>query len=187
MGCSASKSNLSSIENNIPKTINNENVYDTASIDNNASVNHNDISIKSDESKISIDFDGNSIEYFTFEGTTVYAKCISVYDGDTFTACWLHNNMPIKYRCRCYGYDSPEMKPLKSLPNRDDIKLKAMVAKHQLEKHLMGDKLIRLELGKFDKYGRILVTMYDGIHEKSINDIMIETGYGTPYFGGTKS
>jgi hypothetical protein len=40
--------------------------------------------------------------------------------------------------------------------------------------------------GDFDKYGRLLVKVWNMVDEKSINDIMVEENHGRPYFGKTK-
>lgn len=129
------------------------------------------------------------IPYFSFKGKIITARCVSVYDGDTFTVLFEYNNEIIKYKCRCYGYDSPEMKPLLSKENRDqEIKLAHKAKERFLElinKSVNG--LIRIECLDFDKYGRILVNIYNGVDDKSINNIMIDEGHGKPYFGGTKS
>ncbi len=131
----------------------------------------------------------DSIPYFTFKDKVFTALCSSVYDGDTFTAIFEYNNEIIKYKCRCYGYDSPEMKPLLSKENRDEeIKLAHKAKERFLElvnKSING--LIRIECLDFDKYGRILVKVYNGVDDKSINNIMIDEGHGKSYFGGTKS
>ena len=66
-----------------------------------------------------------NVEYFSFDGYKCKAKVVSVYDGDTFTACFKYRGQIIKYRFRTFGYDSPEMKPLKSKPNREEEKAKA--------------------------------------------------------------
>ena len=49
----------------------------------------------------------------------------------------------------------------------------------------VGGSLVYIECGNFDKYGRLLVTMYaeDG---ENINEWMIKKGYGVPYEGGRK-
>ena len=127
-------------------------------------------------------------EYFSFVGKTFFAKPCNIYDGDTFSIIFLHNNNVIKYRCRCIGYDSPEMKPSLSNPNRDKEKALAIRAKNRmtelLTKHESG--LVFVECFEFDKYGRILVRVYNMIDTKSINEIMIEEKHGTIYDGGKK-
>ena len=127
-------------------------------------------------------------DYFSFVGKTFFARPINIYDGDTFSIIFLHNNNVIKYRCRCIDYDSPEMKPSLSNPNRDKEKALAVNAKNRftelLTKHESG--LVFVECFEFDKYGRILVRVYNMIDTKSINEIMVEEGHGKIYDGGKK-
>ena len=61
--------------------------------------------------------DEKDIPYFSFSGKTFIAKPCHIYDGDTFSIIFFFHGTYIKYRCRTIGYDSPEMKPLKSNPN----------------------------------------------------------------------
>lgn len=133
------------------------------------------------------DVDPDDLEYFTWENKTFIAKPSHVYDGDTFTATWCYNNELIKYRCRCLGYDSPEMKPRLNNPDRDEIKIKANIAKERFIQLLNQDPTITIVCGEFDKYGRVLVNIYNDTNgEKSINDMMIDEGFGYVYHGGTK-
>jgi len=132
--------------------------------------------------------DHKDIPYFSFKDKTFYAMPCNIYDGDTFSVIFEYDGQLIKYKCRCMGYDCAEMKPLKSDPNRDHEKELAHKAKTRLiellEKH--PTKLIKIECGDFDKYGRLLITFYNMIDPKSINQIMIDEGHGKPYDGGTK-
>jgi len=130
----------------------------------------------------------DDVPYFTFDKKIFYAHPCNIYDGDTFTIVFILNNFTFKYKCRCLGYDSPEMKPLLSNPNRDHEKELALKAKKRLEELLTANSsgLVQVTCGPFDKYGRILVTINNGIDAESINDIMIKEGHGKPYNGGTK-
>ena len=94
----------------------------------------------------------------------------------------------IKYKCRCMGYDSAEMKPLLSNTNRIHEKELANKAKDRLTELLYkhSTKLIKIECLEFDKYGRLLINIWNMVDDKSINTIMIEEGHGKPYEGGTK-
>ncbi len=47
--------------------------------------------------------------YEKLRGTTL-ARCVDVYDGDTFTVLLLHDGRVVRRRCRCLGYDLPEMR-----------------------------------------------------------------------------
>jgi len=130
----------------------------------------------------------NNMKCFSFKDQIFYGYPSNVYDGDTFSFIFIYNDDILKYRCRCNGYDSPEMKPSLNNPNRDYEKELAHKAKDRfielLEKH--PTKIIRVKCSEFDKYGRILVDIWNMVDEKSINDIMIEEGHGKVYDGGKK-
>lgn len=151
---------------------------------------------------------------FTFAGTTHAAKVVSCYDGDTFEAVMYIGDKLWKFDCRMCGYDSPEMKPLKTVANREAEKIAALRAKIALlsfvcdgieptrpytNKELnelvkRNKKVIELDCKEFDKYGRLLVEI--NIPQQSegkdvgsagtVNDWMIANNYGYKYTGGTK-
>ncbi len=129
------------------------------------------------------------INYFNFDGKTFIAKPCHVYDGDTFSVIFDYKGELIKYRCRCYGYDTPEMRPSRKNPNRDKEKELALSAKKRMIELLEAhpSKLIKIECLKFDKYGRILIKAFNNVNEKSINEIMVDEGHGRWYDGGTKN
>ena len=125
---------------------------------------------------------------FSFKGQTLLGIPTNIYDGDTLSIIFIYNGNRIKYRCRCLGYDSPEMKPLLSNPNRENEKVFALAAKTRFTELLnkSPDGIIRFECFDFDKYGRILVTLWNGVDEKSINEMMVEEGHGKKYDGTKK-
>ena len=121
-----------------------------------------------------------------------YKNCWFIYPKIKFMMAilvrYFYRFKQIKLTFRMFGYDSPEIKPSRQLPNRDKIKKKAIKAKEFLADQI-GDKVIWAEIKGFDKYGRVLAdfyikNMFDKIH---INKLMIEKKHGIPYFGGTKS
>lgn len=135
---------------------------------------------------INFDEDCSGLTLFDFNDYETYVKIVDVYDGDTFTGCFKYNNKLMKYKFRCLGYDSPEMKPLKSIQNRDEVIKLAKEAKEKFKELTKWDReLVFIKFGKFDKYGRILGTIYNN-DKLDINQEMIKLGHGYPYDGGTK-
>jgi endonuclease YncB( thermonuclease family) len=132
--------------------------------------------------------DKEKIKCFSFKDQIFYGYPTNIYDGDTFSLLFVYKNEVIKYRCRCTGYDSPEMKPSLSNPNRDNEKELAHKAKDRLIELLTKHetKMIKVKCGDFDKYGRLLIEMWNMVDEDSINEIMIKEGHGKIYNGGTK-
>jgi endonuclease YncB( thermonuclease family) len=130
----------------------------------------------------------DEMKCFSFKGKTFLGLPTNIYDGDTLSIIFRYNGESIKYRCRCLGYDSPEMKPSLSNPNRENEKVLATTAKNRFIELLnkSPDGIIRFECFDFDKYGRILVKIWNLVDEKSINDIMVEEGHGKTYDGGKK-
>ena len=127
---------------------------------------------------------------FTFAGRCFLAKIVDYYDGDTVRVAFEHGGETVQYKARMAGYDSPEMKPLKTNPNRKAEKAAAVAARAALIERV-GGALVDIECGEFDKYGRILVTVYlrgsAGARGETLNAWMVAHGHGTPYDGGTKA
>ena len=126
---------------------------------------------------------------FTFDGSTKKCKILKVYDGDTLWLSTVTFNKIYKMRIRMDGYDSPEMRPSRSLENRDEIKKKAIESKNFLKSLVANspEQLVYVKCGGFDKYGRLLGELYVNLEdEKSVNQQMIDNGHGYEYHGGTK-
>jgi endonuclease YncB( thermonuclease family) len=150
------------------------------------------------------------------DGVSTIGKMVDVYDGDTgnLLLVWQGRIAPkggVRYdeggtihqfRVRLSGYDSPEMRPPKNCEDREAKIAVAHVARDTLwelctsnstirpiDRGVLHDSLLRVQCGRFDKYGRLLVTLYaklDGSNEVSINQLMIDKSMGYPYFGGKK-
>jgi endonuclease YncB( thermonuclease family) len=125
---------------------------------------------------------------FSLEGQTKLCKVVSVYDGDTCNVVFDNNGVINRWNVRMNGYDTPEMRPSKKLPNRDDIKQKAILSRDFLKSLIFNnEQLVYLKCGKFDKYGRLLGDIYiNEDDEEPVNNLMIKTGHGYEYHGGTK-
>ena len=131
----------------------------------------------------------DNIKKFSLKGHKYIAKVVNVYDGDTITVLIRYRMKTHKFRVRMYGYDSPEMKPRQDDPNRYKIKEAALKAKMKLLEKI-DNKIVELDCGGFDKYGRLLCTVYlrDNCCKSSINinQWMINNKYGYRYNGGKK-
>ncbi len=105
-------------------------------------------------------------------------KCLSVYDGDTFTLGVVLNEKVYRFQVRTFGYDSPEIR------TRDLAEKKAgLEAKRVMSERILG-KMLDLENKGQDKYGRLLLSIRDA--EGEINEWMVRIGHGRPYFGKKK-
>jgi endonuclease YncB( thermonuclease family) len=104
------------------------------------------------------------------------------------------------------GYDTPEMKPPKTKPDRDMEKARALRAKQALLTHLVdlldplsspttnaeldaavakNRRTIPILCKEFDKYGRLLVeVVLEDVG--SVNEWMVHQGFGYAYGGGAK-
>jgi len=122
------------------------------------------------------------------DGVQCYGVVVNVYDGDTFRAVVYHNGLMKKLTFRPVGYDTPEMKPLKSMENREIHIEKAKEARQKFIDLCGGmNSYVFLRCGKYDKYGRVLVHVTNRRYSrKTINNLMLESGLSNPYNGGTK-
>jgi endonuclease YncB( thermonuclease family) len=148
---------------------------------------------------------------FSLCGLTLKGKVVECYDADTCKIVLPVLNTFYKFTCRLNGIDTPEMKPLKTKPNRDNeivwakkakLELLRLITDHSLEDldikketvvELLKNnkKLVFVKCLEFDKYGRLLVELYninDTTHSfnHSFNHSLIEKGLAVSYDGGTK-
>ena len=128
--------------------------------------------------------DDDDIPIFSLNGYKAICRVVDVYDGDSCTIIFEWEGKMRKFKCRCNGYDSPEMKPRLIIENRDQIIKNAKLAKERL--YELTKDCIRVKCLEFDKYGRLLVELYTFYSKESINQKMINEGHGYEYHGGTK-
>jgi len=147
------------------------------------------------------------VPVFSLKGYSTLAKVVALYDGDTGDIVFPYNGTLLHVKARFVGYDTCEMKPSLSDPDRESKKKRALAAKQRLW-HLCTacqdftkdhQTLILVKCGEFDKYGRTLVTAFPmdaqsvitGLSEEeafnfSINKQMINEGHAYAYDGGKK-
>ena len=122
---------------------------------------------------------------FTMEGCEVTGKVVKVYDADTVTLEFpipLFKDSPVyKWSCRIVGIDTAEMRD-----KRPHFKAHAIAAR-DLVREMIMDKEVRVELGGFDKYGRVLATVYEPEDDASIADVLVAEGWALPYDGKAKA
>ena len=156
----------------------------------------------SSKTLLSVSFDDE--KQFSFRGLYVPAKVVYVYDGDTLYFQFFYQKKLTQLCSRMLGYDSPEMIPKKNVLFREEEIRKAILARNRMIQLVSGiklddrkyskdeiktllatgRKLVMVRLGEFDKYGRILATLYD--KDFNLNQLMIQEGHGYEYHGGSK-
>jgi endonuclease YncB( thermonuclease family) len=149
------------------------------------------------------------VKEFSLEGKNMWGKVVYVYDGDTVHIVFKIDKELVKFNCRLSGIDCPEIAP----KNISDAKIRlaeelaaiksrnyliSRVVSPSIEKEGMNknevkaicaksDCLVWIKCHEFDKYGRLLVELYENPESLiSINQDMIEKKYAVEYDGGTK-
>lgn len=147
----------------------------------------------------------DTIPEFSLDGLRTIGKIVQVYDGDTCKIVLINGDKLVKFTCRLNFIDCPEMRPLKSKANRE-IEIKhALRARNRLiqlstncncniENELSkkeiklllekNTKTIDIQCYKFDKYGRLLIVIFNG--KNTINDILLNEGHAKKYNGTKK-
>ena len=130
------------------------------------------------------DIDCSTVKRFSFEGVSTYARVADVHDPDTITLVLPFNKEMIKLSVRLDGVDAPE------LTSKIKSETEACKAGTVALSSLIQDVVVEVQLGKFDKYGRVLarVNTLDPIIDDitCINEWMIRFQYVRSYSGGKK-
>lgn len=119
-------------------------------------------------------------ERFSLDGYHTRAKVTNVHDGDTIRAVFKmpHSDTPYKWTCRLSGIDTPELRS----HDMHEVQL-AEAARTELTETVLN-KVVDIACGKFDKYGRMLVTI--SIEGVCINDMLKNKGHARAYDGREK-
>jgi endonuclease YncB( thermonuclease family) len=125
-----------------------------------------------------------------WKGERHLVKIASVYDGDTITVSLVRHGRHLVQKVRLTGYDTPEMKPLMSDPNRDKEKSMAYKAREDLLTQMQ--EYMWLVCDGREKFGRILGTLYrtsmcGSMEKTSVNEWMLKNSFAYAYEGGTKA
>lgn len=116
---------------------------------------------------------------WNFDGLSVTAKVLSVYDGDTLTVAFDTFGLGFfQHNIRLSGIDAPEMKG-----KSPEEKSAAMNARDFLRATCL-DKEVNVTVESTDKYGRLLASVT--IDEYDLSTMMLESKHAVPYSGGTR-
>jgi endonuclease YncB( thermonuclease family) len=151
----------------------------------------------------------DDIDEFTLNNIKTVCKVVDIYDGDTCKIVLIIKNMLYKFNCRLLGLDTPEMKPSFKKINREleisnayksrnrliqlsttcTIDIDSTMTKQDCKKMLDSNtKIITVFCHEFDKYGRLLISLYNNEenHVISYNDTLISEGFAKKYDGKHK-
>jgi len=116
------------------------------------------------------------------------AKCVRVYDGDTVWLAYEHGDLIIRSSARLVGVDTPEVRTRNAVE-----KAAGLAARDELRELILG-KLVRVRVpeGATDKYGRLLVRLWEDTGDYLFDDdtsinTRIMNRWGVPYCGGKKA
>jgi endonuclease YncB( thermonuclease family) len=131
---------------------------------------------------------------WTLSGLDTLARVVSIYDGDTLMAVVPCAGGFFRFSVRLDGIDTCEMNSA-AAANRNIARL----ARDRLGQMITNTDfgwddvlerdvcLVRLKCGGFDKYGRLLASVFSaGTQKKSYNDVLVEERLAYVYNGGTK-
>lgn len=137
------------------------------------------------------------VEEFNLKGKKLTGKVVDIYDGDTCKIVLDLDGKLTKFSCRLLGINAPEIKPLKTKENREQEKSEAKKSRNRLfelctncsldnNKNIKDEvdnnkKLVIVECYDWDKYGRLLVRIYNINSDKSFNSILLEENLVKPY------
>lgn len=122
--------------------------------------------------------------WLNFQGQRKPMKVVSIYDADTITVAFRLNGYNYLESMRLEGIDAAEMKPRKDYPQRELEKKHALLGKERMEE-LCLDKLVSVDCGGWEKFGRLLGTVYtdDGTN---VNELLLRENLAYPYDGKKK-
>jgi len=140
---------------------------------------------------------------WSLQGRTLWGRLVDMYDADTLTLILPLQSGYFKFSGRVYGIDTSEMKSkvvenkmnaykarnrmlqLCKVPN---VSLENPYTRKEVQSMLAQDVyLVWVKCGEWDKYGRLLVQVYENDQEpKELASFLIQENLAYPYFGETK-
>ena len=124
----------------------------------------------------------NKTKIFNFEERVCQGKVVDVYDGDTVKIVFpLTDKEPerlYRWNCRLINVDTPEIRTRNLKEKEMGLKVRDLLRDKIL------NKVVTLNCGELDKYGRLLVDI--NYESENINHWLITNGYAYEYNGGRK-
>ena len=103
-----------------------------------------------------------------------------MYDGDTVKVVFPLQEKLYKWNCRIAGIDTPELRTRNKIE-----KAHGYMVRDKLREKILN-KLVTIKCYDFDKYGRLLISIYCDNEKLSVNQWLIDNDYAFKYDGGTK-
>lgn len=99
---------------------------------------------------------------FSLNGRWFEGKCVKCYDADSVHIVIQWMGTYTRFKCRLYGIDTPELRSKHPLE-----KQVAKLARDYL-RSLILDCIVFIKCHTFDKYGRLLVSIFSSSHPFSL-------------------
>lgn len=120
----------------------------------------------------------DSFKELSLENEEKSGKVVSVYDGDTVKIVFPLHDTLYKWNCRLNRVDTPELRTRNKLEKKFGYEVRDKLREKIL------NKVVKVECGEFDKYGRLLTEIY--FEDENVNQWLINNNYAFEYNGGTK-
>ena len=142
---------------------------------------------------------------FTLAGTTIKARVLDVYDGDTMTVALPWKGSCYRFKLRLLGINTEELKGIdaetkeRALKARDrlldlvtcgDFKPDGPKCPRKLCRQALSAKpyLVTVQCHDFDKYGRVLArVLCPGSQTITLSDVLVQEGLAREYMVTTKT
>ena len=115
---------------------------------------------------------------FGFEGQIKLCKCVKVIDGDSINIIMNSNSKFYVINCRLDNIDTAELKSKNS-----EEKMVALQGKEYVKTRLLN-KIFKIRCEKFDKFGRLLITIF--YKNDTLNNELIRQNLAYEYKGKKK-
>ncbi len=121
-----------------------------------------------------------TVKAFSFDGYECYGRVVRVHDPDTITVLFHYHDTICKTNLRLNGIDAPEL--------HSKIQKEADLCKagQKFLSSMILDKIIKIKMESFEKFGRTLANIYTYDTEEDIIQKLIDGGFVRAYDGGKK-